>query len=361
MEAELMRLNGKLQEAGQVKITKDEFSALKTEEERFSYTLKLLEKYDMTPKIEVEEKSSTVSASLRKAGNNLFVSAKTKGRRDEIIELYTKAIAFAKPDSLELALAYANRSALLYEARLYDHCINDIKRALILDYPQRLGPILLTRQAHCFKALGKSSEEIELSIQKIKLNIEAMTLDDGTEKKYSNAVEMLSAKTDYPAQRELFDEEKHKPAAPNDNPELPGVSSALGVVYDEEFGRHIRARRNIEAGELLSVQQGYATILAPENFYTHCSNCLRQTWSSIPCQKCPNVVYCNEKCRDQAWEHHHAFECFVIGAMLKLEFNLLGLMSLRLAIQARKEAGSFEALKHKIEALELEKGMNIFT
>ncbi|XP_043280616.1 SET and MYND domain-containing protein 4-like [Venturia canescens] len=356
MEAELIRLDRKLQDAGQVKISNDEFSSLRSDDERFSYALSLLEKYDMTPKIEIEEKSSKLSASYRKAGNDLFVSSSSKGKRNEIIEFYTKCIAYAEPNSSELSLGYGNRSALLYEARLYEHCLQDIERALALQYPQHLRPKLLSRKVHCLKALRKiSSDEVNREIEEIQLSIEATNLDESTKNKYHNAAELLRQKNVYPAQRKLFDEAKHKPVTPSDNPELPGVSSALAVVYDQEFGRHIRAIRNIEPGEVLSIQQGYATILAPENFYTHCSNCLRQTWSSVPCQRCPSVVFCDEKCRDDAWKHHHAFECFVISALLKLEFNLLGLMSLRLAIQALKDSGSFATLKHKIESLELEK------
>ncbi|XP_043282538.1 SET and MYND domain-containing protein 4-like [Venturia canescens] len=326
MDAELIWLNRKLQDAGQVKISNNEFSLLRSDDERFSYALSLLEKYDMTPKIEIEEKSSKLSASYRKAGNDLFVSSSSKRKRNEIIELYTKCIAYAEPNSSELPLGYGNRSALLYEARLYEHCLQDIERALSLQYPQHLRPELF--------------DKVNREIKEIQLSIEATNLDESTKNKYHNAAELLRQKNVYPAQRKLFDEAKHKPVTPSDNPELPGVSSALAVVYDQEFGRHIRATRNIEPGEVLSIQQGYATILAPENFYTHRSNCLCQTWSSVPCQRCPSVVFCDEKCRDDAWKHHHVFECFVISALLKLEFNLLGFMSLRLAIQALKDSGN---------------------
>lgn len=195
-----------------------------------------------------------------------------------------------------------------------------------------------------------SVKQVDETIDDIQRSIEKMSCDNKDRKRYEDDLRDLRKPRKMAPQRELFDEEKYKPAKPEDNPEIPGASSALKISYDDRFGRHITSTRKILPGEVLSVQRGYATILAPEHIYTHCSNCLKQTWSSVPCDRCVHAVYCDEACRDEAWRNHHDVECGVIGALLDLELNILGLMSLRLAVRAVKDSGGFEALKRNLES-----------
>ncbi|KAF7996659.1 hypothetical protein HCN44_002305 [Aphidius gifuensis] len=102
-------------------------------------------------------KSVDHSESWRKIGNNEFTTSKNEDYLRKSIEAYTKSIAFAPAGSNELSLAYANRSAVLFEARLYQDCLLDIERALKSGYPDDLKTKLFLRQSLCFKALKPSS------------------------------------------------------------------------------------------------------------------------------------------------------------------------------------------------------------
>ncbi|KAF7995871.1 hypothetical protein HCN44_006978 [Aphidius gifuensis] len=109
--------------------------------------------------------NKTVGQSMiwREIGNKEYTSAKNKDYLSKSIEAYTKSIAFAPVGSKELSLAYANRSAVLFKARLYEDCLLDIERSLKAGYPDKLKTKLFLRQSLCFKAL-KPSSHIESNI-----------------------------------------------------------------------------------------------------------------------------------------------------------------------------------------------------
>lgn len=55
----------------------------------------------------------------RKLGNQKYIKKIPR----EAVELYTQSIANAKTNSREISLAYANRSAVLFEYKLYRECL----------------------------------------------------------------------------------------------------------------------------------------------------------------------------------------------------------------------------------------------
>jgi len=54
-----------------------------------------------------------------------------------------------------------------------------------------------------------------------------------------------------------------------------------------------------------------ATTLMPSRMLTHCDWCLTNLTMSAPleCHKCSSVIYCHAKCRRNATNSHHQFEC----------------------------------------------------
>ncbi|KAF7995909.1 hypothetical protein HCN44_007016 [Aphidius gifuensis] len=112
----------------------------------------------------------------KKVGNKEFTAAKNEHYLRKSIEAYTKSIAFAPVGSKELSLAYANRSAVLSKARLYEDCLLDIERSLKAGYPDKLKTKLFLRQSLCFKAL-KPSSHIESENKLYKLSVASMDSD----------------------------------------------------------------------------------------------------------------------------------------------------------------------------------------
>lgn len=90
--------------------------------EKVDYLIELLkdntvfEDFIYKPK---ENKCNKQSEKLRNKGNDLY---KNKNYA-EALKYYTKSIAFAENESVYLALAYGNRSALLFEKRYYHQAI----------------------------------------------------------------------------------------------------------------------------------------------------------------------------------------------------------------------------------------------
>ncbi|KAH0546789.1 hypothetical protein KQX54_015230 [Cotesia glomerata] len=275
---------------------------------------------------------------------------------DSIIKLYTKSVAYAPVNSYILSLAYANRSLALFKARLYRDCIDDIEHALLVGCPEKLKIKLDARKVRCREILDSPNstlergnfrelEQVSKQLEKVDLNAKTMKT---VAKTTQNSDESVSKNNEFIK----LDGNRNLPQVPNDNEEIPGASSAIKLVYSEEFGRHVVATRDIEPGEVLAVQQGYVSNLFPENFYSHCIYCMKQTWSGIPCDKCVYAIYCSENCRKAAWINHHDIECQVVGPLIEVGMENLGLMSLRLLVSAYKETEDFKVLKNQLKIID---------
>lgn len=124
------------------------------------------------------EKSLTRSIDLRNSGNKAFQKKDDK----TALMLYTQSIAtapfpsmskisneeletdFAENEddtSVALALALANRSAVLFSMSNYEACLSDIKQAMKYNYPNKLLYKLFERQGKCFQALGNLKSAME--------------------------------------------------------------------------------------------------------------------------------------------------------------------------------------------------------
>ena len=104
---------------------------------------------------------------LRNLGNQVY----QKNRLSEALEYYSQSICLAPhplpPNTYlshpqdqeetfsyeELALGYANRSAVLFQMKEYELCIRDITRAFNYSYPNNLMYKLFERKSRCQRAL----------------------------------------------------------------------------------------------------------------------------------------------------------------------------------------------------------------
>lgn len=95
-------------------------------------------------------KSTNKALNYKNLGNEAFCS----GLYIQALQLYTKSVAAAPPDSPELAIAYANRSAALFRLERYEACLVDINRALGSNYPEDLKSKLVARKTNCVSKLS---------------------------------------------------------------------------------------------------------------------------------------------------------------------------------------------------------------
>ncbi|KOX74156.1 SET and MYND domain-containing protein 4 [Melipona quadrifasciata] len=99
---------------------------------------------------------------------------------------------------------------------------------------------------------------------------------------------------------------------------LKSCSDAVALQFDETRGRYLVATRNIKAGSVLIVETPFAFSTKKEALDTNCLHCHITFKSSdnvkIPCYFCQTVSFCTEKCRREAWQIYHQYECFIFDA-----------------------------------------------
>lgn len=98
-------------------------------------------------------KSSSLASTFRNKGNIAY----SHKENNKALLLYTRSVAMAVPESEELALAFANRSAVLLRLEKYNLCLLDINRALNGNYSKRLITKLLSRKTICIKKIEEQN------------------------------------------------------------------------------------------------------------------------------------------------------------------------------------------------------------
>ncbi|XP_054001166.1 SET and MYND domain-containing protein 4-like [Hylaeus anthracinus] len=333
----------------------NEFEMLGTDEERIIFTLNIMLKYDILPIVSCDAKNAKESERLRERGNKVFVSSPlTSTSCVEALKLYTKSIVYAPYPSEQLALGYANRSAVLIKLHKYEECVRDINRALALQYPDNLKAKIYARKIDCFEVLKHPTMEDAIKeaqewLNKISFsNVHCKNLNE----KLISKEEMGKS---YNSKEQNDAKCKNKspfPVLKTRNIKIPCISDALTLMYNKQYGRHIVATRKINPGEIIAIEKPYSLLLSPANMYTHCSNCLELSWANIPCDYCIYAMYCSEECKILGWKKYHDMECSVYPCMMKMNFSTSQLFSLRLAIQAMKEASSIQELREELKEVD---------
>ena len=340
MEEIIKNLHNRILAAKKEESLSKAFISAETDETRMVFMYKVLEEFSLIPPSKCEKKDSAESTKLRNQGNRIFVGNHYKALEYiKAWEFYCQSISFALNNSEELALAFANRSAVLVHLKKYSEAVEDIERALDLSYPEHLKAKLLLRKTECLASLGSS--ETAKAYEETLEWLEKMSLDNSSLEKFKMKLKYVSKISNVQVK------DNSDPDVPTIEPqnEIPCATNALAVRYDDKFGRHVVTTRKIKPGEILAVEKPYCLILTTENMYTHCAHCLRIAWASIPCEHCVFVVYCSENCRDMAWKKYHDIECPVTGLLLNLEMNSMGLFTMRVTILAVREFSSLEDLR----------------
>jgi len=322
-----------------------------------------------------ESRKSVVRAKgFRTEGNKLFKARKL----NEALESYSKAV-LAAPSSLikkdtnedakstegrtanknlkikneetsleeqehdtleEIALAYANRSATLFQLNHFEDSLRDAVSALSFDYPTGQRHTLLLRQALCLKALGKEDEAKILLEQAIVASQGSEHDKENQEKEsYKSFMQMTFEKfTGIPFK------DPNKPDDPSVEEELwkpvDKVSSRLKsasdwvkLSYEEGRGRFLKTTTSVPVDETVLSETAFATCLNTQSLESFCHHCCSELGNKLtPCSHCSSVRYCSEVCRKESWESYHREEC--------PHFDLLISMGvLRLALRILLVAG----------------------
>ncbi|CAH1154670.1 unnamed protein product [Phaedon cochleariae] len=264
-----------------------QFSLLKTNGDRVQFVHGLLDGYMLFPAFLTDKKSDAIAFALRQRGNEMF-----KRRNNKLaLDLYTESLCYAEKESENKSLAFANRSAVLFEKEMYTECLMDIERALNHNYPDHLKPKLLNRR-----------EKAEL-------------------------LETTQANLQY---------HQPLPEIPEDsrNSHIDCASKSICIESTKEKGRHIIATSDIHIGDIIAIENPFCCMLINEPF-CHCHECLRLCYNLIPCGYCTQTLYCSEDCRENA-QLYHQYECKILKTLKALQLDKMKLLPLKLALVAKQ-------------------------
>lgn len=203
-------------------------------------------------------KNDWLSSEYRKKGND----EKIKGNWYRAMRYYNDSLRYAKTDSQNISLAYANRSLCFLKLEMYDKCIADVELAIEANYPVETRSKLNERRAYCL-------ERINTTIQ-----ISAPQLDFEANENYA------------------------------------GISDVLDVKYSRKYGRYIVAKCDIPVGKTVFAEESFGPVQVGD--YAQCiicSHCSKTTMNFIPCKHCTNSLFCSESCADN--DKYHEFICGV--------------------------------------------------
>lgn len=209
-------------------------------------------------------KNDRKSAEVRQVGNRLYLAKDYPAA----LEKYNESICWAKgPDSENLGIGYANRSAIYYDMGEYELGLVNIDLAKKHNYPQRLMPKLLARELNCKEKIENDHSKRAKPCPKLTMNVEP-------------------------------------------NPMRPFM--AAGIVQKEipGYGRSMVAERGFKAGDVILKEKAMLATIGPELKYKNCNHCSIDNFHSlIPCSKCVSVMYCSQECLEKGWKYSHRFEC----------------------------------------------------
>lgn len=206
--------------------------------------------------VEKVSKDNKVSTMFRLQGNDLFQENKVT----EAMECYNKSLCFAENGTENVNLAYANRASCFLNLKMYEEALIDIELANQAGYSAQLMPKLKKRQVDCFRLMKTQPERIQFQPK-------------------------LSFKPN-----EMF----------------PCMASVLDLRQNEEYGRFVVANGEIDVGQVVLVEQNFASVSIGDGRKT-CAKCLKSNVNFIACLKCVDAMYCCSDCMER--DTVHRFVC----------------------------------------------------
>lgn len=193
-------------------------------------------------------KSDIKSATLRGEGNKFYSD---RNFYDALLK-YNESLCHASLDGENLGHAFANRSAVYFEMKLFGNSLKNIEFARVHNYPVESLETLAKREAKCH----------ELMKQKLKFN----------------------------SPWEFFK------LSYKSNKRLPFAVHCLELRTNEKYGNHIITNQTVKVGDVLAIESPFCSVLLKQtrladvensNIYQRCAYCLRDNQLDLfPCFGC---------------------------------------------------------------------------
>lgn len=208
----------------------------------------------------ISRKGVSEAEKFRNEGNRLYREKKL----EQALLAYNYSILAAPHPGLDgeaqgsqLSLAFANRSAVLFEMNQYKSALADAERALIFGYPPSKKYRLQERKAKCLQAMGKM-EEANAVLEETLSALDAISLDEKEATAVKNSISKLKSKCNNKQsvtaaslryQHVFYTGPTHPPPVSHPRSDLPCLSDAISIQYTPIRGRHLVAMRDIQPGK----------------------------------------------------------------------------------------------------------------
>jgi len=302
---------------------------------KFTFNLKVF--YDgLEIKEFYPEKNQYESKAKKDYGNKAY----QKGNDLDALYLYTQAIITCPVGddgkSRELSISLANRSAVLFSLKAYDMALDDIRMALEVGYPDDLAYKLYDRRAKILVVFRQMADAEEAYRTSLKYLEKAKKLSAEKKKTFEKEVQQaISMFQKAPAQLRKNDPgvtirpPAAIPSIPVPNKLFPAMSDAVVFKYEEGRGRYAIASRNIDVGEIISVEKAIVSHMLPEYMGKNCTHCFKVMKAPFPCFTCTKVMFCCYKCWSEAMSTYHRYECKLIDLFLASGMSIVCFLAYR--------------------------------
>ncbi|CRK87832.1 CLUMA_CG001620, isoform A [Clunio marinus] len=243
-----------------------------------------------------ELKSKELAEKYRNEGNIHFRVKDFYGA----LVLYNKSLCHAQ-NMEQLSLAYANRSAVYIEVKMFDECVENIRLAKENGYPMNKVIKLNEREKNCKNLINQTLRILaDDPLSFFKLSLTA-------------------------------------------NEKIPYVVNCLKCKFDDKYGRHVITTEDLKPGDIILIEEPFLKKLDDMNCYTRCANCLKTNkLNLIACEICSTTMYCSSKCQKND-ELLHFLQCHL------QTIERSGIAPLKMVLQAVQIAGSAEKLKELLK------------
>ncbi|TRY68682.1 hypothetical protein TCAL_07236 [Tigriopus californicus] len=233
------------------------------------------------------------------------------------LALYSKLIEFShecedEPSGKDLIYqGFCNRSATLFRMGSFRECLEDVEAALCHSKGNKADYLLHERKARCLLGLGSDIRQAE----------ECFRVSLELAKQAQVGAQMLEAME---KKMKQFLDSPRKEAVPQGSQisslsvvNMASMEQNTDICYEPELGRFLRARRNIEPGEVVIFED-------PLVAFTQCD---AQTKKSKACHHCMNslgrapfpspivkgIYFCSWTCVQSALEGYHKHEAIILS------------------------------------------------
>ncbi|KAM3183898.1 hypothetical protein ACTXT7_009450 [Hymenolepis weldensis] len=328
----------------------EDFGKLDTDFERICYFLKQLQTHSEAREAVRPDGVQRVKEDLRRchgrsdALSKLFrlkcKCAQRNSRTRFALHYATLAVFYAKSEE-ELLLAFANRSIILYEIGLIDEAISDANKAVKGSFTPFDTARTYICLGNCYKHRGKMREALDKfskaihALEKtdprlsdhIKLQAERQVREiyelNWNTLMYSNRESICSKPKVSELKKALWKdnfEREHKET--DKSCKLLATNGTLALKNTKsDRGWTLEVTRLVKPGEVLAIEKCYAASL-PSRWARQCYSCFQTCHNLIPCNGCPLVGFCSDRCAQDAVKpncrskrcvNKHTYDCKGFG------------------------------------------------